>query len=209
MTAPVRSPSAAALDKAAAKLRNGGVVALPGDTNFVLAADPNDSRAVERVYEIKRRDRSKPLAVLHHDPSDWRRYTDPEHTELVASLERAFLPGPLNFIVEKNACVPDHVVAGLDTVCVGSFQNETWRGLTERFSPVATTSANRSGAADDGLVTLASAREQLSGVDLFLDGEPLAWTTQSTTIVDLVGDPTVFRQGDIDPTVGDEVPDVF
>lgn len=209
MTGRVRSPSPAALDEAAATLREGGVIALPADTNLALAVDPYDPEAVERVYELKGRDRSKPLAVLHHDPSDWRRYADPTRGDLLTALEDAFLPGPLNAIVEKSEQVPDHVVAGLDTVCIGSFRNETWRAFTERVSPVAMTSANRSGAVADGLVDLSTARDQLPEVDVFLDGDGLDWTTQSTTIVDLVGDPSVFREGDIGPEQLNEVRDVF
>lgn len=206
----IHKPTPATLDRAAGLVRSGGVVALPGDTNVVLAADPSDRAAVERIYEIKRRDRSEPLSVLHHDPADWRRYADPPDRELMTALVERFLPGPFNVIAPKTDRVPDYVVSGLETVCVGSFATAVWRRLADRVSPLATTSANRSGAVDDGLVDLDTAHEQIgSEVDLLVGGEGLDWTTQSTTIVRLDDEPRVFRAGDIDREALNGVRDVF
>lgn len=206
----VSEPTPAVLDRAARIVREGGVVALPGDTNVVLAADPYQESAVDRVYRLKRRDRSKPLSVLQYDPDDWPTYVDPPDRELMDRLVERFLPGPLNVIAPKTDRVPDHVVSGLETVCVGSFRTEAWRGLARRVSPLAATSANRSGTVEDGLVDLATTREQLGEeLDLLVGGEGLAWTTRSTTIVDLAGEPSVFREGDIGRAALNEVRDVF
>lgn len=206
----IRDPTSANVARAAEIVREGGVIALPGDTNVVLAADPHQQAAVERIYEIKRRDRSSPLSVLHHDPADWRRYVDPDDTALMTALVDRFLPGPFNVIAPKTDRVPDYVVSGLDTVCVGSFRNETWRALADRVSPLATTSANLSGTVDDGLVGLDTASVQVGeAVDLLLGGEGLDWTTRSTTIVALNGEPRVFREGDVGRAALNDVRDVF
>jgi L-threonylcarbamoyladenylate synthase len=198
---PRLAPTPENVARAADCVRDGGVVLVPGDTNVTFAVDPGSRRAVERVYEAKGRDRSKPLSVLVHDPDDWRTYGHSDHADLVEDLFEAFLPGPLNVIVERRPTVPDYVVAGLDTVCLGSFRNDTWRALAREAGPVAATSANRSGAVEEGLVDLDTAVDQVGdGVDLVLAGEGLAWTTRSTTILDLTGEPTVFREGDLDRT---------
>lgn len=192
------APTAANLDRAAEVVRSGGVVAVPGDTNVVLVADPSDERAVERVYEAKRRDRSKPLSLLFLNPEDWRLYGRTEHEELLTALVEAFWPGPFNVILERTERVEPFLVSGLDTVCVGSFETPVWRRLAERVDPLAATSANRSGAVEVGVVGLTTAVEQVGDrVDLVLGGDSPDWPTQSTTIVDLTGEPTVFREGDL------------
>lgn len=179
-------------------VRDGGVAVVPGDTNMTFAVDPDSEAAVDRVYELKQRSRSKPLSVLCHDPTDWRAYGRSDHAGLLDDLVEAFLPGPLNVIVERTDAVPAHVVGGLDTVCLGSFRNDAWRAVAERASPVAATSANVSGTFDDGLVGVEDAVEHVGhGVDYVLEGAGLEWTTRSTTILDLTGDPTVFREGDV------------
>lgn len=208
--AGVLAPTAANLDRAAEVVRSGGVVAVPGDTNVVLAADPSDEHAVERVYEVKRRDRSKPLSLLFEDPADWRLYGRTDHEPLLETLAAAFWPGPFNVILDRTERVEPFLVSGLDTVCVGSFETPVWRRLAARVDPLAATSANRSGAVDSGLVDLRTAVEQVGDrVDLVLGGDSPDWPTQSTTIVDLTGEPTVFREGDIGRERLNQVRDVF
>jgi len=206
----VLAPTETNVRRAAEAVRSGGVVAVAGDTNVVLAADPDDEGAVERVYDVKRRDRSKPLSLLFHDPGDWRLYGRTDHEELLQALAEAFWPGPFNVILERTDRVEPFLVSGLDTVCVGSFVTPVWRRLAARVDPLAATSANRSGAVDEGLVDLATAVDHVGGgVDCVLGGDSPDWTTRSTTIVDLTGEPTVFREGDIGRDRLNEVRDVF
>ncbi len=203
-------PTAENVARVADCIRDGGVAVIPGDTNMTFAVDPENEAAVERVYELKGRDRDSPLSVLQHDPTEWRRFGRTPHDDLYDDLVEAFLPGPLNVIVERTDEVPAHVVSGFETVCLGSFRNETWRAVTSQVSPIAATSANISGAVDDGLVDLSTALDHVgAGADCVLAGEGLAWTTQSTTIVDLSDEPTVFREGDVSRAELNEVRDVF
>lgn len=193
-----RPPTPDHIDAVVDCIERGGVAVVPGDTNMTFAVDPESEAAVERVYDLKGRDRSKPLSVLHHDPAEWRRYGTTEHEALLDDLVEAFLPGPLNVIIERKLTVPAHVVGGMDTVCLGSFRNEVWRSVAARAGPVAATSANISGEFDDGLVGVDDAVEHVgAGADFVLAGDGLDWTTQSTTIVDLTGSPSIFREGDI------------
>lgn len=206
----VLQPTAENTARVADCIRDGGVAVVPGDTNMTFAVDPHSESAVERVYELKRRDRDSPLSVLHHDPTEWRRYGRTDHAGLLDALVDEFLPGPLNVIVERTDAVPEHAVSGFDTVCLGSFRNDAWRGVAARVSPIAATSANISGEADDGLVDVATAVEHVgAGADCVLAGSGLDWTTQSTTIVDLTGEPSVFRAGDVTRAALNDVRDVF
>jgi L-threonylcarbamoyladenylate synthase len=191
-------------------VRDGGVAVVPGDTNMTFAVAPDSEAAVDRVYELKQRDRDSPLSVLQYDPTEWRRFGRTDHAGVFDALVEAFLPGPLNVIVERTDAVPAHAVSGFDTVCLGSFRNDAWRAVAARVSPIAATSANISGEADDGLVDVETALDHVGGgADVVLGGPGLEWTTQSTTIVDLTGEPTVFREGDVTRADLNEVRDVF
>ena len=198
MTAPVLDPTAANVERVADCVRDGGVVAAPTDTNMGLLLDPWYPAAVKRAFDIKDRSLSKPLTLFVRDPDDWRRFGTHDNPALVERVVDAFWPGPLNIVLERTEQVHDERLCLDSTVSVGCLSNPTWRALVAAIDrPVAMTSANRSGEADDRLVDTEFAREQVGdGVDLILAGEPQGTTTAST-IVDLSGDPEIVRAGDI------------
>lgn len=140
------APSGDGLDAAAASIRGGAVVVYPTETVYGLGADASDPNAIERVFEIKRRDRSKPLSIGVESVDAARRYTRPsEHTR---RFMRAFLPGPITVIVEREPSLPDALTAGGDRVGVRVPDHGTALSLFERVAPrpVTATSANRSGS---------------------------------------------------------------
>lgn len=199
MTAPVLDPTDETLDRAAASIREGGVVVAPSDTNLALTLDPWNSEAVERAYEIKDRPAHKPLTLFVRDPDDWRLYGHHEGPDLVDALAEAFWPGPLNLVLQSTDRVDEERVQRDGTVALGSLANPTWRALADRVDgPLAMTSANRSGTVDDDrLVDVALAREHVGdGVDLILDGGAQG-TTRASTIVDLTDDAEILRRGDV------------
>lgn len=200
MTAPVLEPTPENIERVADCVRDGGLVVAPTDTNLGLLLDPWHSEAIERAFGVKERPRSKPLTLFVHDPEDWNRFATHEDPALVESIVDAFWPGPLNIVLERTERVHDERLCKGPTVSVGCISNPTWRDLVAAVGgPVAMTSANKSGAADDRLVDVQFAREQVGdGVDYILDGGPQGTTTAST-ILDLTGDPSILRQGDISP----------
>jgi len=192
-------PTSGGIETAADCIRNGGVIVAPSDTNLALTLDPWDEAAIERAFRIKNREPVDPLTLFIHDPDDWTEWGTSERPETVAALIEAFWPGPLNIIVEKTAAVPDRVVATGETVALGCLGNPTWRNLSVAVDqPLCMTSANLTGQADDQLVDLELATEQVGDrVDYVLEDEPQG-ATQSSTIVDLTGsEPTILRHGDI------------
>ena len=177
----------------------GGVVVAPSDTNLALTLDPWDEAAIERAFRIKNREPTDPLTLFIRDPSDWRAWATADQPDVVDDLVDAFWPGPLNIILEKTDTVPDRVVAGGETVALGCLGNPTWRDLSAAVDqPLCMTSANLTGEADDQLVDLNLAVEQVGDrVDYILEGEAQG-TTRSSTIVDLASaEPTIIRHGDI------------
>ena len=177
----------------------GGVVVAPSDTNLALTLDPWDEAAIERAFRIKNREPTDPLTLFIRDPDDWREWATTDRGAAVDALVEAFWPGPLNIVLPKTDAVPDRVVAGGETVALGCLANPTWRRLAAAVDqPLCMTSANLTGQADDQLVDLDLAVEQVGDrVDYVLTGGPQG-TTQSSTIVDLASEePTILRHGDI------------
>ena len=138
-------PTETELARAAAGIREGEVVIYPTETVYGLGADATDSEAVERVFELKGRDRSKPLSIGVGGVAAAQRHTRP--SERARRFMRAFLPGPVTVVVEREPSLPDVLTAGRDRVGVRVPDHETALSLFERVTPVpvTATSANRSG----------------------------------------------------------------
>ena len=199
MTATRLEPTAAGIATAADCILDGGVVVAPSDTNLALTLDPWDEAAIERAFRIKNREPTDPLTLFIRDPDDWREWARTDRGAAVDALVEAFWPGPLNIVLPKTDAVPDRVVAGGETVALGCLGNPTWRRLAAAVDqPLCMTSANLTGEADDQLVDLDLAVEQVGDrVDYILEGEAQG-TTRSSTIVDLASaEPTIIRHGDI------------
>jgi Sua5/YciO/YrdC/YwlC family protein len=199
------------IETAADSIREGGVIVTPSDTNLALTLDLWDEAAIERAFRIKNREPVDPLTLFIRDPDDWTRWGTTDRRDEMDALVEAFWPDPLNLIVEKTEAVPERVVAGGDTVSLACLSNPTWRTLSKAVDqPLCMTSANLTGQADDQLVDLDLATEQVGDrVDYILKGSAQA-TTQSSTIVDLSGpEPTILRHGDITVEDLNAVVDVF
>jgi L-threonylcarbamoyladenylate synthase len=138
-------PSDRDLDAAAAAIRDGGAVVYPTETVYGLGADATDADAVERVFELKGRDRSKPLSLGVESVDAALRYTRPSDRAL--RFLRAFLPGPVTVVVERDPSLPELLTAGRDRVGVRVPDDEVALSLFGRAAPVpvTATSANLSG----------------------------------------------------------------
>ena len=103
--------------KAAAIIRDGGLVAFPTETVYGLGADAMQASAAKKIYEAKGRPSDNPLIVHIADVSALRNLTD-EVPGKAVKLAKAFWPGPLTMIVKKSAAVPYETTGGMDTVAV-------------------------------------------------------------------------------------------
>lgn len=172
----------AALDRAADLLRAGGLVAVPTETVYGLAADATDSAAVARIYEAKGRPRFNPL-IAHVDGLE-RAERLVELSPLARRLAQAFWPGPLTIVapVKPDAGISDLVTAGLDTLAVRWPDAPAMTGLVARLDrPLAAPSANRSGEVSP--TTAAHVAEGLGqAVALILDAGPCRVGLESTIV---------------------------
>ena len=188
-TSDDRPDRSEALRAAAAAVDRGDLVVYPTETVYGLGADALDPDAVERVFELKGRDRSNPLSLGVASVDDALRYTRP--TELAVAFARAFLPGPVTVVVERDDRVPDALTAGRDRVGIRVPDHDLARALLDETGPLTATSANVSGA---GSVTRPSDLDDRirDGVAAVIDGGETPGT-ESTVVDPEAG--TIHRRG--------------
>jgi L-threonylcarbamoyladenylate synthase len=179
---------------AAVALKAGGLVILPTETVYGLAADAGNAHAVAKVYEAKGRPAFNPLIAHVADVAAARRLAvfDDRAEELAA----AFWPGPLTLVlpVADTAAVCDLARAGLDTVAVRSPAHPVAHALLAAFGgPLVAPSANSSGRPSP--TTFADAMAETgSAAAATLDGGPCQIGLEST-VVALLDRPRLLRPG--------------
>jgi L-threonylcarbamoyladenylate synthase len=194
------------IEAAAAILRKGGVVAMPTETVYGLAADASNPAAVRHIFEIKGRPADHPLIVHVADESQlgyWAREV-PKSAKLLA---KQFWPGPLTLILPRSLHVLDFITGGQDTVGLRVPDHPVALALLRAMGPnvaLAAPSANRYGRISP--TTAQHVRDELGdSVDMIIDGGPCQVGLEST-IVSCVGDSvTVLRPGGIPLTALEKV----
>ena len=175
-------------------LRRGGVVAIPTDTLYGLAADPLDEGAVRRIFRLKGRPAGNPIPLLLSDPEDLHRWAV-RIPESARRLTDRLWPGPLTLVLRRSEEVPDVVTGGGNTVGLRVPDHTVPRSISRLLgAPLTGTSANRTGS--PGLSTPHAVRCELSGeVDFVVDGVS-GQDGRPSTVVDLSGDrPRILRRG--------------
>jgi L-threonylcarbamoyladenylate synthase len=190
------APDPQAIDEAAAILAAGGLVAFPTETVYGLGAHALDDEAVNEIFAAKGRPSTDPV-IVHLASAEQLPTVARTIPELAWTLARAFWPGPLSIVLEKQPRVPSAVTAGLDTVAVRVPSHPVARQLLERAAiPVAAPSANR--FSHPSPTTAAHVIEDLGdAIDLVLDAGATPIGVEST-IVDLtVTPPRIRRPGGV------------
>ncbi len=181
------------IDAALARLRAGEVVAFPTETVYGLGADALRARAVERVFALKGRPSNNPLIVHVADIAGARRVVADWPTD-AQMLAQRFWPGPLTLVLKRAPSVPTIVTGGGDTVAVRCPDHPMALDLLRAFGgPLVAPSANPSGRVSPTTAAHVSAAFNERDV-LVLDGGPCRVGIEST-VLSLVGEPTILRQG--------------
>ena len=193
---PVRETLGGQADEAVRILRKGGIVAIPTDTVYGLAAAFDDEEAVERIFHIKGRSAGLALPLLIDSADAVERYVA-EVPESFWALAAAFWPGQLTMVMRKSVLVSERLTAGRNTVGLRVPDHRLPRHLSRSLGKAITgTSANLSGS--PSLTTAKEVEEQLgNAIDLVVDGGATNGPI-SSTVVDLSDDsPTILREGRI------------
>jgi len=180
------------LQRAAAILRAGGLVAFPTETVYGIAVAATLPDAVERLYELKGRPRSKPMSMMVASMEPVRARC-PEIPTKALQLMQRFWPGSLTLVLPTRA--EDGTAAGLVGFRYPS--HPLAQGLVEATGlPLLVPSANFSGE-PKGTTAEAALRQFPDQLDLVIDGGPAAMG-ESSTVVQVVGDEvSVLREGTI------------
>jgi L-threonylcarbamoyladenylate synthase len=184
------------LVRAIQHLKDGGVVAIPTDTLYGLAADVFNPTALDRVFAVKGRPKDLALPVL---VNSWEKLGKVAKNvpPQAKSLADRFWPGGLTLILEKAPGVPDRLTAGGPTIAIRMPDHPVPIKLINGLGgPITGTSANISGGPD--LLTLAELTDQMTEqVDHIVQLGPEPKGTASTVIDITSGEPKLLRQGAI------------
>ena len=190
------NPESEAVERAAAIIRADGLVAMPTDTLYGLAADPRHATAVERVFAVKGRQPGQALPLVAADIEQLQSALGPLSPSARA-LADCFWPGPLTLIVPSPMSLATEVTGGLHSVGVRVPAHAVPRAVCRAVGWLLTaTSANVSGqpALDDPARVAAALGES---IDLLLDAGRTPGGPPST-IVDVCDDsPHLIRLGAI------------
>jgi L-threonylcarbamoyladenylate synthase len=175
-------------------LDSGGILAVPTETFYALAADPYQFAALERLFALKGRPGAKPVLLLVATPEMALKVAR-KVPETAAKLMARFWPGPLTLILPARGDLPTLVTGETGTVGVRQpRQDITCRLLAALGLPVTGTSANRAGQEP---LTRAEevVREFGTEVDLILDAGPCPGGLPSSIVNVSVAPPCLVRPG--------------
>ncbi|WP_436793221.1 L-threonylcarbamoyladenylate synthase [Actinospongicola halichondriae] len=194
MTETVGATDADAVERIVDVLIAGGVAVLPTDTVYGLAALPDDGDAMARLFELKGRAATVPVAVLCATPMQALSIAGTVSSS-GAILAGQHWPGPLTLVLPRSADLDWDLGEPRSTIGVRCPDHRLIQRVAERTGPIAATSANRHGEPTPS--TAAAAAASLTGpVDLVVDGGEIVGS--ASTVVDATGpEPTVLRQGPI------------
>ena len=182
--------------KARKVLLAGGVIAFPTDTFYGLGVDPFNREAVNKVFELKGREKNKPLILLISSRVQLETMVK-EITPAHSALIQKFWPGPLTLLFKPSSVIPENVLAGSNRIGIRQPGNTMTRNLISTLGQTVTApSANLSGESPP--ITAKQVQKSFGNqVDLIIDGGTCQGG-KSSTLVDAVEMPVrLVRQGAI------------
>lgn len=126
-------------------LKKGNVVAAPTDTIYGLIAIYNNEEAIATIYNIKKRNFDKPLAVLVSDYQQAKQLGD-VNDKLIKHLEDNFVTGQVSFIVKKNDALDQFLYwQKLNNIAIRVTNSDFIKSIIKEVGPLVATSVNISG----------------------------------------------------------------
>ena len=187
-----QNPQLRLIRRAVEVLKSGGVLIYPTDTVYGIGCDLFNKRGIERIYEILRRDRKKPLSFICADLRDISHYA--RVSDDAYKVMRRLLPGPYTFILEASRVVPKIILPKRQTTGIRIPDNRICQALlAEIGSPVISASVK-----DEGAELLSDPRviAEVFGkrVDMIIDGGIIA--AEPSSVISLIeGRGNILREG--------------
>lgn len=187
-----QNPQLRLVRRAVETLREGGIVIYPTDTVYGMGCDLFNKRGIDRIYEIQRRDRKKPLSFVCADLKDISRYA--KVTDEAYKIMRRLLPGPYTFVLEASRLVPKTILPKRQTTGIRVPDNNICQALiAELGSPIISASVK-----DENGELLSDPRmiDELFGnrVDMIIDGGIIA--AKPSSVISILDEGTeILREG--------------
>lgn len=186
------------LKQIAQEMRNGKVCLFPTETVYGIGTNGLDENAIEKIYKIKKRERTNPINLLVSDMTMVKEITD-DISPLEYKLMEAFFPGPFTIILKKKNIIPNIVTANSDYVGIRMPNDEIAQKLVKLSGvPIAAPSANISGKLSGTNLKdiLGDFGDEL---DFIIDGGKSEIGIESTIVKVIDNIPHILRPGTITP----------
>ncbi len=173
-------------------LKKGGVIAYPTDTYYGIGCDIMNKKAIQRIYQLKQRDKNKPFSFICSGLKNISRYA--KVSNYAYKTMKRLLPGPYTFVLEGSKLVPKIMLTRRKAAGIRVPDNAICLALVEELgNPVISTSATMP---DGTIFDDASFIDEFfnSRLDAVIDGGPVA--SQPSSVVSLHNDiPEIIRRG--------------
>ena len=179
------------IKKASSIIQQGGIVVFPTDTVYGIGCNPFDRKAVEKVYAIKSRERSKPFPILTYSLETAEKIA--EFDEYSRQMAKQFWPGPLTILVKLRDQDLQQSLGLTDKIGLRVPNHGCTLELLKKCQFLVGTSANKSGK--NSFVDPSRCMESIDGFDVFVDGGKIDSDSESTIIEISNGKIKVVRKG--------------
>lgn len=178
------------IEKASKIISEGGVVVFPTDTVYGIGCDPYNKNSVEKIYQIKKRSKDKPLPILGYSMSTINEIA--EFDEESKKIAEAFWPGPLTLILKlKDERLKE--ILKVDKIAVRVPDNQCLLDILKNSKFLIGTSANYSG--ENPFTNSMECSERLKEYDIFVDGGNVSSKGESTILEISQGELIIHREG--------------
>ena len=187
-----QNPQVRLIRKVVDILKKGGIVVYPTDTYYGIGCDLMNPKAIEKIYQIKRRDKSKPFSFICSDLTNISRYA--KVSNYAYRTMKRLLPGPYTFILEGSRLVPKIMLTKRKTAGIRVPDNAICLALVRELgNPIITTSATT--PEGESFRDASLIRDQFGRqVDAVIDGSGVSG--EPSSIISLIEDtPQIIRRG--------------
>jgi tRNA threonylcarbamoyl adenosine modification protein (Sua5/YciO/YrdC/YwlC family) len=173
-------------------LKKGGIIAYPTDTYYGIGCDIMNKKAIEKIYQLKKRNKTKPFSFICADLKDISHYA--KVSNYAYKTMRRLLPGPYTFVLEGSKLVPKIMLTKRKTAGIRVPDNTICLAIVEALgNPIITTSATKPDGAIFYDPSLIHDYFQ-TRIDAVIDGGPVPGNPSS--VISLIDDiPEILREG--------------
>ena len=192
------NPQSRLIQNAVDVLTQGGIVVYPTDTHYGIGCDILNKKAIERIYQLKQRNKSKPFSFICSGLKNISHYA--KVSNYAYKTMRRLLPGPYTFILEGSKLVPKIMLTKRKTAGIRVPDHKICLELVKGLgNPIITTSATMP---DGNILNDASLIHDVfkSHIDLVIDGDIVPGKPSS--VISLINDtPEIIRKGTGDVSI--------